>query len=196
MASQETNEPWQHLTRESLLVTPHLEVHREQVVRCDGLAAAYDIICLPHDAVIIVPTRDRRELLMIRQYRPAVRRESYEVPAGGMEPGESIEEAARRELREETGWDCPNVRVALSYHPMVGRSDARFHIVHAEEPVQVGEPTDPIEAQEVFWADEDRFAELWVGGGIVAGACVTSTLLAVGSGWLTWDFAALAGVLR
>ena len=178
---------WQQISTETLLVTPHLEVRRDHVIRHDGQRAAYDVVHLPTDVVVVVPTRARREVLMIRQFRQPVRRDSVEVPAGGIDAGETPIQAARRELVEETGWDCPDVRLVRSYHPIAGRSDVCFHILHAPEPVHVGDPTDPFEAQEVFWADGSRFAALWREGRIHAGASVTGLLLAVASRWVDWD---------
>ena len=54
--------------------------------------------------VCIVPLDDDGNVVMVRQYRKPVEETLLEVPAGGMDPGESPEDAARRELREETGY--------------------------------------------------------------------------------------------
>jgi ADP-ribose pyrophosphatase len=54
--------------------------------------------------VAIVPVTDEGEFLLIRQFRPPVNRYVIEFPAGLNDKGGSLEEAARRELIEETGY--------------------------------------------------------------------------------------------
>jgi len=56
------------------------------------------------DSVVIVPLDERGRVLLIRQYRYSIDRVLLELPAGGLEPGESPEECVVRELREETGY--------------------------------------------------------------------------------------------
>ena len=56
------------------------------------------------DAVCMVPVDSEGNVLLVRQYRKAVGEELLEVPAGGVEEGESPEETAVRELQEETGF--------------------------------------------------------------------------------------------
>ena len=58
------------------------------------------------DAVMIIMTDEPREhLLLIREFRLELGREIYGLPAGLIDPGETPEQAARRELKEETGLD-------------------------------------------------------------------------------------------
>jgi ADP-ribose pyrophosphatase len=54
-------------------------------------------------SVVVVPITDRSTVLMVRQWRHATGEELLEAPAGHIDPGESPEEAAQRELQEETG---------------------------------------------------------------------------------------------
>ncbi len=187
MSDERQDAGWQRLSSEKLLITPHLEIHRDEVIRHNGSRASYDIMYMPRNFVVIVPTRGCDELLMIRQYRPAVRRDSFEVPAGGIDDGETLAEAARRELMEETGYAAEELSEGASYHPLAGRCNVVCHVMHAPDPEHVGDPTDPNESQEVFWADAGRFADLWQQGLIHAGATVTATLLGVALGWLSWD---------
>jgi ADP-ribose pyrophosphatase len=54
--------------------------------------------------VCVVPLDDEDNVVMVRQYRKPAGELLLEVPAGGMDPGESPQDAAQRELREETGY--------------------------------------------------------------------------------------------
>jgi ADP-ribose diphosphatase len=54
-------------------------------------------------AVVIVPVEDDGRVVLIRQYRAAVDRQLWEVPAGSVDAGESADDAARRECEEEIG---------------------------------------------------------------------------------------------
>jgi hypothetical protein len=71
-------------------------------LRVDGRETTYDYLAVPR-AVFVAAVTPGRELLLVRQYRHPVRDWTIEVPAGSIGDGESSLEAARRELREETG---------------------------------------------------------------------------------------------
>ena len=60
-------------------------------------------------AVALVALQDDGRLLLVEQYRHATGRRMREVPAGTREPGETPEVTARRELREETGYDAASI---------------------------------------------------------------------------------------
>lgn len=93
------------------------------------------------DAVVIVPLlrkagSDRVETLLVEQYRPPVGRITVEFPAGLIDTGETPEEAALRELREETGFvgeKCkivPQVSREVCMSP--GLTDESLHCVLVE----------------------------------------------------------------
>ena len=54
-------------------------------------------------SVVLIPMHDDGRVVLIRQYRPSVDRELWELPAGSLEPGETAEAAAARECEEEIG---------------------------------------------------------------------------------------------
>ena len=76
------------------------------------------------DAVMIVPFCEGGNLVLIKQFRPAINDYIYEFPAGLVDPGESIEEAVARELYEETGLKAEKMnQVIKPSYTSVGMSD-------------------------------------------------------------------------
>lgn len=65
------------------------------------------------DGVIVLAISKASDFLLVRQYRPPIERYTLEIPAGMIEAGETPQDAARRELHEETGY-WPGELVYLS----------------------------------------------------------------------------------
>lgn len=78
------------------------------------------------DYVSVVATTAERQLLLVRQYRPVVERETVELPSGHVDPGETPEQAARRELLEETGFVAGTMEHLGTLVPDVGRLTNRM----------------------------------------------------------------------
>lgn len=81
------------------------------------------------DAVAIVPVTGDRRVVLLRQYRQAVRRHLLEIPAGTLDvDGEGPEQAARRELAEETGYRCDHLEYLVTFENSAGWTDERTHV--------------------------------------------------------------------
>ena len=80
------------------------------------------------EASAIIPFLSDKEILMVRQYRYALGRETLEIPAGKLDPGENPEECIRRELLEETGYKAGKVEWVYTYAPALGYSNELIHI--------------------------------------------------------------------
>ena len=66
-------------------------------------------------SVCVVPVDPQGNVLLVRQYRKPVEDQLLEVPAGGIEPGESPEQAAVRELQEEVGFTAKKIQLLSSF---------------------------------------------------------------------------------
>ena len=85
----------------------------------------YYSLKLPDYAVVVAITEEQR-VLIVRQYRPAVEHDTLELPSGLVDAGETPEEAARRELLEETGYHGGTWEVLGAMLPDSGRLGNRI----------------------------------------------------------------------
>jgi ADP-ribose pyrophosphatase len=78
------------------------------------------------DFVSIVAVNSQGKLLLVRQFRPAISGTSLELPSGHVETGETPEEAARKELLEETGHEGEKFELLAQLSPGIGRFTNRM----------------------------------------------------------------------
>ncbi len=119
---------------------------REDTVRmANGVEARREVV--EHaEVVAIVPVDHRGDVLMVRQYRLPARDVLLEIPAGGVDPGEDVEAAAQRELREETGHRAERLEKIAGFYVSPGYVTEFIHVFLA-----TGLSEDPEEGD----ADED-----------------------------------------
>jgi len=102
----------------------------DRVRQPDGSEKDYYWAELPDAVVVVARTGD--ELVFVDQYRPTIRQQCLELPAGIVEDGESYTTAGARELREETGLDPSGVSLLESFDCATGVLRHRRGIVFAE----------------------------------------------------------------
>jgi 8-oxo-dGTP pyrophosphatase MutT (NUDIX family) len=136
----------------------------------------HHVVRTPRPAVGVVVHDPGRGVLLLWRHRFITGSWGWEVPAGGVDPGETLEQAAAREVLEETGWAPGPLRRLHGYHPSNGLSDQRFELFAADRATYVGEPTDPAESSRVEWVPAGRVREL-VGAGAVLDGMSLSALL-------------------
>lgn len=100
---------------------------RENVTLENGTTIDLDFIEHPGAAAIVALT-DEKEIVMVRQYRHALKRYIWEVPAGTLDPGEPALECARRELAEEAGYAAERWQPIGTITPVPAYSDEQIHL--------------------------------------------------------------------
>jgi ADP-ribose pyrophosphatase len=106
-------------------------VDRDLVVLPNGRATTMDVV-RHRGSVVIVPQPARDRVVLIRQYRYAIRQWIWELPAGSLEPGEAPARAARRECAEEIGLLPARVRRLGMFYPTPGFCDERMIFYRCE----------------------------------------------------------------
>ncbi len=94
--------------------------------------------------------RDDR-VLLVRQYRFLIDDDSWELPGGGVAKGESLEEAAVRECREEAGIVCHSLTPMFTYRLGLDTTDARAHLFVSREFAEAGDRGDGKETDARAW---------------------------------------------
>ena len=120
-------EPFEVPSTERVYDSPWCAPDRDAIRLPDGAMGEYHIFRIP-DAVVVVPVTTDGHIAMIWQHRHPHGKTHWEVPAGRMNPGEAPEQAAQRELIEETGHTAGELVPLTGFYPVNGISD---HFAHA-----------------------------------------------------------------
>ena len=123
-------------------------VDLDEVGRIEGPPSRRLVIRHP-SAVVLVPLMDHDRTMVVHQYRYALAAETIEFPAGKLDPGETPEEAAHRELIEETGYRAGRVERLISFAPACGYSTEIIHVFVATDLAPSGRPFQPGEISRV-----------------------------------------------
>ena len=96
-----------------------IKVYTDKIELPDGNQMDYNYV-VKEDAVAILALTDDKKVVMVEQFRVPSRRILLELPAGFIEPGELPEEAALRELKEESGYEASGIIPLGSFIPTTG----------------------------------------------------------------------------
>jgi 8-oxo-dGTP pyrophosphatase MutT (NUDIX family) len=100
---------------------------RENVTLANGVTTDLEFVEHP-GAAAIIPLLEESKVLLLKQYRHALKEYIWEIPAGTLDPQESVINCARRELIEETGYSADQWQKLGEITPVPGYSDERIHI--------------------------------------------------------------------
>jgi 8-oxo-dGTP pyrophosphatase MutT (NUDIX family) len=108
------------------------------------------------DWVNVVAISDAGNIILVEQYRHAVARTMMEIPAGHIDPRETPEVAARRELQEETGYGGGRWHMLGVLHPAASRFNNQVHSFLAIGVTRVAQPapeeSENLHVHEILWS--------------------------------------------
>lgn len=115
--------------------TPTFYVTAQKVVEPSGKTVQRNVVRHPGSVVIMAleETGKQPRVLLVKQYRYAAGRYTWELPAGHIDEGETTLHAAQRELGEETGYTANEWKLALHYYPSPGFMDETMSVYLARD---------------------------------------------------------------
>jgi ADP-ribose pyrophosphatase len=123
---------WETLDSTVAYTCPGFDVRHETVRLPDDTETDFDYLAEP-PAVVVLPFTSEGRVVLIEEWRQAVGRVNRGLPAGTVEREDTdLETAARRELREETGYETEDVSPVVTVEPVNGVADSVHHYFLAE----------------------------------------------------------------
>ncbi len=127
-----------------------IDLYVEEVQLPNGNKSTREIVKHP-GAVAVIAITPEDKIVMVEQFRKPLGRTIVEIPAGKLEKGEEPEVTAKRELEEETGYTCSDLRPLISFYTSPGFADELVHLFITEKLVKL---------KELVQLDEDEFLDV------------------------------------
>ena len=167
----------ERLARSVIHESPWMNIYLDKVRFPNGrIIEDYHIVDFPYAAVTMVAQNARGEVVFSLISRYATGTTEWELPAGGVESGESVLETAQREVLEETGYTSSEHRLIYSYYPMNGNANMKFHVVFCKAGEKV-QDFDRNEVSDVQWFSRDEIQQRIDNQEMTDGFTLTALLL-------------------
>ncbi len=169
---------WKTVSSKLIYENPWMRLHEDLAEMSDGRTTIYGVVTFG-DCVGVVPFVDEDHVLLVRQYR-YVQKENHrwEIPTGGVHPGETLEQAAQRELAEEAGYHAGRLTRISSYYTSKCICGETAHLYIGQDLVPASVPQDDTEFLERRIFPFDEALRMTLEGEIMDSMSVIALLLA------------------
>jgi 8-oxo-dGTP pyrophosphatase MutT (NUDIX family) len=151
MADEKIKNPWKTLSSEIKYDNPWIAVTEFQVINPSGGRGIYGKVHFKNKAIGIIPLDSDLNTWLVGQYRYTLDTWSWEIPEGGGALHESALEAAKRELREETGLMAKTWKQIIRLHTSNSVTDEEGFLFLAEDLEQGESAPEETEADMKVW---------------------------------------------
>jgi len=134
---------WQRQGEDRLVFQGFLRIVERDFVSADGRLATWEMLDVPRTVAVLALTAEG-DLVMVEQFRPGPERTVLSLPGGFVDEGETVRDAAARELREETGYAAASLEVVASHRTGTWTSD-RFVAIARDCVPAYDQDLDPME---------------------------------------------------
>lgn len=124
---------WELIKRDKILDTPYLKVYNDEVRLPNGNIISDFSLTKKADVVIIVATDKKKRVIVVEEYKHGAGEVQLTVPGGIIDEGETDIDAAKRELREETGFEGKNFRRLGVIYEDPSKEMRKISVFRAEE---------------------------------------------------------------
>ncbi len=139
-----TRIPWQQITSRRIYANKWMALREDQVRLPDGRETIYGVVDCGN-CVGVLPFVDPGHVVLVGQYRYVAQKFTWEMPTGGVRPGESLESAAQRELAEEAGQRAGRLTWISTYHTSKSVMNETAHLYLGESLTSIDQPADETE---------------------------------------------------
>jgi ADP-ribose pyrophosphatase len=144
------------LSRTVIYENPWVNLYIDKVQFPGGrIIDKHHLLDFEKEAVGVLVENEQGQILLVHAYRYTTDTIEWEIPTGGVEKGEAILEAARREVWEESGYETINHELIYTYYPQNGISNQVFHIARSQATRKTGD-FDRNEVKEFKWVSKEE----------------------------------------
>lgn len=170
-------EKFERIKRELVYHGAIIDMYKDYVQIPNGNVAEWDFIMHKGAAAALPVTKDGK-LLLVRQYRNALDRETVEIPAGGLDNvDEPMIECAARELEEETGYKSDNLEFLISIRTTVAFCNERIDVFVARDLIKSKQNLDEDEYVDVVEYEPKELINM-IYDGVIQDSKTVSAILA------------------
>ena len=119
-------------------------ISKKQVFKNDVITVFEEKLELPNNNIVTWTFTGKKEvvaiiaeiegkIIFVKQYRPAIKKELLEIPAGLVEKGEDVFLAAKREFEEEVGYKANKLEKICTYYNSAGVNAGQYHLFYASD---------------------------------------------------------------
>lgn len=140
-----------------------------------GKTVTWDLVKHKGAAAVVPVTKDGK-ILLVRQYRNALDVETLEIPAGGIEEGETALQCVTREIEEETGYKAGRMEHLMTIITAIGFCDERIPIYIADHLIPTRQNLDDDEFIDVLEFTAEEIEEMIFDGRIIDAKTIAGVL--------------------